>query len=43
MDGRLTRPQSIGGGIDLQEEKLTVVDLYGRFRNNLMNPLAKSF
>jgi len=43
MDGRLTRPQSIGGGVDLQEEKVTVVDLYGRLRNNLMNPLAKSF
>jgi len=29
--------------VDLQEEKVTVVDLYGRLRNNLMNPLAKSF
>ena len=24
--------------VDLQAEKVTVVDLYGRFRNNLMNP-----
>ncbi len=29
--------------VDIQEEKVTVVNLYGRLRNNLMNPLAKLF
>jgi hypothetical protein len=35
------RRESIGGRVDLQGEKLTAVDLYGRLRNNLTNPLAK--
>jgi hypothetical protein len=29
--------------VDLQEEKVTEVDLYGRLQNNPMNPLAKLF